>query len=117
MESLGIFYAIGTIDFLNKIFDTGYRVEVYNLYVLKDSKYNNIKDLKDKNISFINKIINHIKMLLKLKNKLTYQEVLIDSISQGVDNLINKESDVLFISETLMDIYKEDHHEQYNNLK
>ncbi|MDD4706038.1 MAG: LCP family protein [Bacilli bacterium] len=118
IESCGIFYAIGTIDFLNKIFDTGYRVEVYNLYVLKDSNYNNIKDLKAKNISFYKQDNKSYKdATSKLKNKLTYQEVLIDSISQGVDNLINKESDALFISETLMDIYQEDHHDQYNNLK
>jgi len=118
IESLGIFYAIGTIDFLNKIFDTGYRAEVYNLYVLKDNNYNNIKDLKNKNISFYkqdNESYNDA--ISKLKGKVTYKEVLIDSISQGVDNLINKETDALFISETLMDIYQEDHHDQYNNLK
>lgn len=118
IESLGIFYAIGTIDFLNKIFDTGYRIDVYNVYVLKDSDYHNIDELNDKKISFYeqeNK--SYLNATNKLKNKVSYEEVLVNSISQGVDNLINNETEALFISETLMDIYKEDHHEQYNNLK
>ena len=74
IESLGILYAIGTIDFLNKIFDTGYRVEVYNIYVLKESNYNDLKDLNDKDISIYkqeNKSYNEA--INKLKNKINYK--------------------------------------------
>lgn len=118
IESLGILYAIGTIDFLNKIFDTGYRVEVYNIYVLKESNYNDLKDLNDKDISIYkqeNKSYNEA--INKLKNKINYNEISVDSVSYVVDSLINKESSAFLLSETLMDVYKEDHHEQFDNLK
>ncbi|MDD2505489.1 MAG: hypothetical protein PHF21_04405, partial [Bacilli bacterium] len=39
IEALGISFAFGTIDFLNNIYDTGYRTETYNIYVLKNSEY------------------------------------------------------------------------------
>ena len=118
IESFGLFYAIGTIDFLNNIFDTGYRMEVYNIYVLKDSDYNDINDLNNKKVSIYKQDnISYDKAIDKLINKISYEEEIISNIFIGVDNLINKKTEALFLSETLMDIYKEDNYEKYESLK
>ncbi|MDD4187654.1 MAG: LCP family protein [Bacilli bacterium] len=118
IEAIGIFYVFGTIDFLNNIFDTGFRVETYNVYVLKDSPYEKLKDLKDKKISvYESNSETYEKAVDKLQSKLNYEEVLEESITTGVSKVINKESDAIFISESLMAIYKEDYEEEYAQLR
>ena len=49
IELLGSIYAFGTIDFFNNIFDTGYHIESYSIYVIKKD-YLSLKDLNNKNI-------------------------------------------------------------------
>ena len=46
-------YAMGTLDFLNSIIDTGYRSETYSIYVLPNS-YKDIKELENKQIGLYN---------------------------------------------------------------
>lgn len=118
IESLGIFYAFGTIDFLNNIFDTGYRVETYNIYVLNDSSYDKLNDLDSKNISIYESNFDTFdKAIKKLNNIINYKETLVDSITKGVNNLIDEESDAFFISSTLIQIYKEEHEEEFSKLR
>lgn len=118
IESVGIFYAFGTIDFLNNIFDTGFRVETYNIYVLKDSTYEKLKDLKNKKISiYESSAETYKKAVLKLNDKLDYEEMLEDSITHSINQAINKEAEAVFISESLISIYKEDYDAEYNQLR
>ncbi|MDD2208371.1 MAG: LCP family protein [Bacilli bacterium] len=118
IEAVGIFYAFGTIDFLNNIFDTGFRVETYNVYVLKDSPYEKLKDLKDKKISvYESSAETYEKAVLRLNNKLDYDKHLEGSITTSINQVINKETEAVFISESLISIYKEDHEEEYKQLR
>lgn len=118
VESLGIFYALGTIDFLNNIFDTGYRVEHYNVYVLKDSPYKKLSDLENKNITVYESVSNsYDKAIKKLNNIINYEKTVVDSISKGVNNLLAEETDAFYISETLIQIYKEENEEDFSKLR
>ncbi len=118
VETLGIIYAIGTIDFLNNIFDTGYRMETYNIYVLEDSNYVSLKDLENKKISIYDTESDTLKKAVnKLNDKIDFEKIVVDSINKGVNSLIDKESEAFFISEALTTIYKEEHEEEYSKLK
>ena len=117
IEIVGSIYAFGTIDFFNDIFDTGLRTETYGIYVLNDSNYSRIKDLNNKNIAVkideeeqdsIDKALN------KLASKIKYEKSEFDSITDASFSLENEECDALFVNETLMNVYLEEHD---NNIK
>lgn len=109
-EVMGIIYALGTLDFLNDIIDTGLRTEIYNVYVLEDSDYTKLDDLNGKNIAtYKSDSSNLSKAEEKLKHKINYKNVVKESLYEGVDSVINKENDALFVSDSMMEIYNEDH--------
>jgi polyisoprenyl-teichoic acid--peptidoglycan teichoic acid transferase len=110
IECLGINYAFGTIDFLNDIFDTGLRKNTYSVYVLNDSKYASLNDLKSKKIVIYKSESTDLNSAIsKLESKVKFTKVVDDSLYESVNSLINKENDALYISDSLMDIYNEDH--------
>ena len=118
IQIFGVFYAFGTLDFLNKIVDTGYRLETYNVYILKDSDYSHIRNLSYKNVSiYESSSETYQKALKKFEDKLSFTKESVDSITKGVDNLLSKKSEALYLNETLMQIYKEEHEEEYSQLK
>jgi polyisoprenyl-teichoic acid--peptidoglycan teichoic acid transferase len=110
IDVVGVVYAFGTIDFLNKVFDTGLRAETYNVYVLKDSNYKELTDLKGKKIVTYKSDSSTLdEAKKKLGDKLSYKEYEKDSLYASVDSVITKENDALFASSSLMDVYAEDH--------
>ena len=118
IESLGIIYSIGTIDFFNNIFDTGYRIETYNIYVLNDSTYTSLKELNNQNIIIYETESNTLKKAInKLKDKINFEKISVDSITSGVNSILEKESEAFLISESLISIYKDSHEEDYAKLK
>lgn len=118
IESLGVFYAFGTLDFLNKIVDEGYRIETYNIYVLKESKYEKLKDINNQKIAFYKQETDiYEEAISKLQKKIDYESIISEGIPNGVNKVLEKETEGLFISESLMDIYKEDHLGEYEQLR
>ena len=118
IESLGVFYAFGTLDFLNKIVDVGYRIETYNIYVLKESKYEKIKDINNQKIAFYKQETDiYEEAISKLQKKIDYESIIGEGIPNGINKVLEKETEGLFISESLMDIYKEDHLGEYEQLR
>ena len=110
LESIGIFYAFGTIDFLNNIFDTGLRSEVYSIYVLNDSKYKELTDLKNKDVAtYKSDMATLSKAKEKLQKKVDFKDVVNDSLYDAVDSVVSKKSEALFVSDSLIEIYSEDH--------
>ena len=110
LEILVSIYAFGTIEFFNNIFDTGYRLESYGIYVLNESDYKSIKDLNDKKIGFYVKDDVYIdKVLKKLDRKIDYAKDDYDSISSLIKSLKDDKNNALVINETLMDVYLEEH--------
>lgn len=110
-------YLYGTIDFLSNIFDTGIRTDTYSVYVLKDSKYKDIKDINDKIIGISEKEEETTnKAIEKLSNKIEFNASEFDSISDSAEALENKEIDAILALESNVEILKEND-DKYNNLK
>ena len=66
IEALGIFYAFGTIDFFNDIFDNGVRSESYAIYVKEDSTFKTVNDIKRRNIAVFNPNEENVKTAVSL---------------------------------------------------
>ncbi len=72
---LGINYGLDTLDFLNKSFNNNdVEVTTYDLVVLKDSNFNDVKDLDNEHIAFISNDENHDKAYDELKSKVNFIE-------------------------------------------
>ena len=118
IESLTIFYAFGTLNFLNKIVDVGFRIETYNVYVLKDSSYEKIKDLNNQKIAFYKQDTDiYEEAVAKLQKRIDYEGIISEGIINGVTKVLEQETEGLFISETLIEIYKEEHPDEYKELR
>ena len=112
-----IFYLMGTLDFLSDIFDTGLRTDTYSVYVLKSSKFKNIKDLNDKIIS-VSDIKDSItnKAIDKLSEKIEFNKSEYDSISDSADSVLDGDADAFLALESNFEILKEND-TKYNDLK
>lgn len=110
---VGSIYLFRTIAFMGGNFRfKGYSTENYSVLVLKDSDYNKIEDLKDKNVGF-------------LKNKLDYENKVKERIDSKVDSnlieltdahslkekLYNQEIEAMVIEDSYISILKEEDEE------
>lgn len=110
-------YSYGTISFFSDILDIGIRNDSYSVYVLNDSKYKNIKDLKDKVIAVSD--INDEgteKAINKVSKKIEFNMAEYDSIGDSSDALLEDEVDAILALDSNIEILKEDNKE-YENLK
>lgn len=114
--TLVCFYSYGTIDFFNNIFDTGIRHDNFSVYVLKDSKYENIDDLSGKIISVSDKDEITKKAIDKVSNKIEFNEALFDNISEASESVFDNESDAVLALDSNIEVLKEED-DRYNNLK
>ena len=113
-----IFYIFGnkTIMFLSSIMDTGIRTYTYNVYVLNDSKYENIKDLNNKMLSYIiDDNINEVKK--QLYGSIQYKTRVSDDTNKLVDSIINEEVDGIILDESYEDVLKEYNKEEFYKLR
>ena len=105
------FYSLSTVNMFNDIFDTGIRVDNYSVYVLKDSNYKDINELKNKNIG----MLEYERKLLETKlnkNKYNLKEYDI-SIDMFTD--LNKGTlDAIVLLNTNMDLLKEENKDYEN---
>ena len=108
-------YAFGTIDFLNNIYDTGYRTNTYNIYVL-DKNTKNINELNNKNIGYLKEDENINKALDKLNRKIKYEKKEYNTIQKLLDSIKNKEIDGLFINEAIISAYLDENKEDLKEL-
>ena len=114
-----LYYGTNTISFINEITDTGVRVESFGVYVLKDSGYKSINDLKDKEITYLNSEDDtQIRdALARIENKVTIKDNYLDSIEELLDSLINKETDAIFFHSSYEDILRDEFEEKYELIK
>ena len=113
-----LFYIFGNkaIMFLSSIMDSGIRTYTYNVYVLDDSKYNELKDLNNKMISYImDDNINEVKK--KLYKDIQYKTRVSDDINKLMDSIINEEVDAIIIDESYEDVLKEYNEEDFYKLR
>ena len=121
VESLFCIYGMKAFDLLNKITDTGYRVETYGVYVNVNSHYDDIKDLSGKTITYLHmENEKDIQTALDKFDKDVNLEYTLDS-KDNLEDLIKyiseSKTDAIFMSKSYEDIVKEEYEENYNNLK
>lgn len=111
------FYAYGTIDFFNNIFDVGVRHDTYSVYVLNDSSYKEIKDLNKKIIG-VSEIKDESteKAIEKVSKKIEFNMAEYDNTSDSVDALKDKEVDAIIALDSNIDLINEEN-EDYKTLK
>ena len=118
-EGLGLFFGTKTFDFLESITDSGTRISVYGVYVLKDSEYKKLKDLKDKNIFYLStedevKIKN---VLEDIKKDIEFNSDNEQTLEELIESINNHDSDAIILDTSYEDILSEEYENTYKNLK
>jgi len=121
IELLFCIYGTRAFDLLNKITDTGVRVESYGIYVNVNSSYNDIKDLNNKTITYLHmENDTEIQTALDKFDKDTNLEYTLDS-KDNLEDLIkyigDSKTDAIFMSRSYEDIAKEEYEDDYSKLK
>ncbi len=118
-EILMLLFGTKTLKFLSSITDTGYRVETFGIYVLKDSPYEKVSSLNDKRISYLNHDDNkNIKEALKkLDKEIDFQESHKRNANELVDELINNKVDAILMDVSYEVLLEEEHGEKYQKIK
>ncbi len=116
---LGIVYELNTIGFLKKIGSKDYKTQNYSLVVLKSSKYDSIKDIKDESVGILNPKSNdgvkEAKAYLNKKVNVTYENK--DDIGELKDLLNSQDLSVIMIEDTYLNIAYEDDESFAENTK
>lgn len=114
--SIGIYYISNTIGFLGSL-DSNYKLENYSVIVLKDSSYNELKDLDGKTISYSKKIANTKLAIEKLEKEIGItainvddQKELVDKFLDGVKLSLNDDTkaEAIVLEDTYLSILKEE---------
>ena len=117
--TFGELYIYNTLGFLFSITDGNYALSTYNLYVLKDSNFNNIDDLAKKQVGVNENLTN--KNLKLIKNKIGKKYDIKYKKYQDLNNLLNafveNEINAIILENSEVDIIKEDNKELYDKLK
>ena len=103
-----LFYLGKTFSFINSLSDKGYTTENYEVIVLNDSKYNEIKDIEGKTLGYYKNETSNIEQALEeLKKQVTTTNVEYNSYEELVDKLYNKQTEAIIIEEAYRDIIEE----------
>lgn len=107
-------YAMGTLDFLNNIIDTGYRSETYSVYVV-EGMYEEIEELDAKKIGLYNLDDESGKKAIdKVSSEISFNGVEYEDIQEAVDDIYDEKIDAILMSESYMDILNEETTEHDN---
>lgn len=108
-----------TVKFIAGLMDSGYRVETYGIYVLENNKYNELSDIKDKIIGYIedenNENVN--KALKKLDKKISYKSKSVNTLSTLINSLIDGEVDAILMEVSYEEVLREQYPEKIGLLK
>lgn len=116
--AFGLYYLNTTMNFMSKIMASNYQIENYYVYVLKDSDYDNINDLKDKKIGIPNISSNTYDSAYdKLNKKLSFEEEEYENIVSIGNDLLNEKIDAIFVNETALSFIKDEVDNFENNTK
>lgn len=103
---LGSNYFYKAIHLMDVINNNKEETELYYVVVLKDSSYNDIKDINNKEVSMIKEESeNFNKALKELKNKVKIKENNYKEPLTLANDLLNKKTDIIFIKNIHKDLY------------
>ncbi len=117
MSSLYIYannYANATTDFLGNVFTETEETEDYYLVVRKDSSYNNIEDIKGKDVYFY-QVEDDVKKDVGTKVTVTLKSK--DNLVEIGKNLLNNKLDVILVSSSQYSMLSEEIEKFANNTK
>lgn len=106
-ELIGIFSLFGTFDFINDIFDKGHITNEYGLYVLKDSNYKKITNLKNKNIIIYNDD-NTLKIEEQINKKYNLNLTSTKSQEEAFKKITENKADAIIIQNSIIELLPEE---------
>ena len=102
------FYLNSTLNFFSGFGNNKYKEENYVVVVLKDSNYNEVKDLKDKDIAYVPSELNKINDALnKLDEEVKINNIKYEQYDTMFEDLINKKIDSLLVEDSYLKLLEE----------
>ena len=116
---VGSIYLFRTIVFMGGNFKfKGYSTENYSVLVLKDSDYNKIEDLEDKDIGFLkNRLDDEDKVKERIDDKIDSNLIELTDAHSLKEKLYNQELEAMIIEDSYISILKEDDEEFENKTR
>ena len=110
VETIAIVYALKTYSFMNKMTEgVDTKKENYSVIVLKDSKYNKIKDLKGKVVEYYSNELDNSELAIEeLKKLVDISAVSNEDIYVVAKTLLSAEVDAIVIEESQKSILDEE---------
>jgi len=112
----GIKYSSATIEYLNKGFNNNVETTTYNIIVLKNSNYKELKDLNNTKMGYLFNDVDNDKYLDKIKKEIDIELKEEDFLTIYTD-LINNEISSIIINEAYLDIVEEQYKDFSDNTK
>lgn len=105
---LAIIYELNTIGFLKKLGFTNYKTENYSILVLKNSDYDELKDLDKKEIGSLEFSSDGLKKAKeKIEKDISPTFVTTNDITSLKESLLNKKNDSMLIEDSLLAMINE----------
>lgn len=119
LETIGTYNLGKTANFVSEIVNATLKEEVYNIYVLKDSKFSSLDDLNGTKLGIYDNDNENLEEALKsLKKKVTFKsEKTYNEIETLLNAGITKSIDTIFISTSVVGIIEEEYSELMDNFK
>ncbi len=120
IEIILSYYLLVTLGFLNGIMAYDYKTHVYNVIVLKDSKYNKVQDLDGKTIGVYKEEKQQSedqKALDQLKYKISFKKIDTDNLDGLFNNLFAYQIDAIFIEDSKYNILLDEEPSIRNKIK
>jgi len=102
VSSIGIYYSVVTLSFINKSFNT-IKNTYTNTFIVVTSKYDDIYDLINRKVGYYKSIPNIDKTIDKLKSMLEFEDIAYSNITSLLEDLKSNKIDGLVVEE---EIYK-----------
>lgn len=107
LNSVGIYYVYNTNKFFKSLTEVT-ETKQYYVLVKKESKYEKLKDLKNKEIGLFDSETNNYDLAIKkLDSSVKIKHINYDNMSDLVDALINDKTDSILINSNVKDILDE----------
>ena len=119
LEVFGTYNLGKTVSFVQEIVSAGVKEEIYNIYVLTDSKYEKTDDLVGAKLGIYNNGADTLEDALKdLKKEVTFKdETTYDNIEALLNDGVNKKTDALFVSSSMKELINENYPELFSKFK
>ena len=106
---LGINYGLDTLNFLNKSFNNNdLEITTYNLIVLDNSRYEDLVDLDNEKIGYLDNDDNKDKILANLREKIGFKEVDYTDIYDIYDDFVNKNVEAIFLDNSFIEMLEDE---------